>query len=124
MYVPVNMGKVMTALEKCAREAKAKMPENQGMILSRDISPWKAEQLYAVSKDVDCAENVILDGTFLSLIFEGPYQNAPKWVKSMQEYADGKGKKISEIYFFYTTCPKCAKHYGKNYTITLAKVAD
>lgn len=124
MYVPVNMAKVMTALDKCATDAGAKMPKKDGMILSRDISPWKAEQLYAVTKDVDCAENVVLDGTFLSLVFEGPYQNAPKWVKSMQAYAEEQGKKISNIYFFYTTCPKCAKHYGKNYTVTLAEIVE
>lgn len=122
MYVPVNMGKVMERLDKCATEAKAKMPYEQGMILSHDLSPWKAEQLYAVSKNVDCAENVVLDGTFLSLVFEGPYQNAPKWVQSMKDYAESKNKEIEDIYFFYTTCPKCAKHYGKNYTIGLAKV--
>ncbi len=100
MYVPINMGKVMTALDKCATGAKAKLPMEQGMILSRDISPWKSEQLYAVSGDVDCAENVVLDGTFLSLVVEGPYQNAPKWIKSMQEYAKEKGKKIGDIFSF------------------------
>jgi len=26
------------------------------------------------------------------------------------------------MYFFYTTCPKCAEFYGKNYTVILAKV--
>ncbi|MHC4509420.1 MAG: hydrolase [Planctomycetota bacterium] len=26
------------------------------------------------------------------------------------------------MYFFYTTCPKCAKVYGKNYTVLLAKI--
>ncbi len=122
MYVPVNMGKVMEKLDKCATESGAKMPDEQGMILTHDISPWKAEQLYAVSKEIDCAENVVLDGTFLTQVFMGPYQNAPKWAKSMQDYAVEQGKKIGDIYFFYTTCPKCAKHYGKNYTIVLAKV--
>jgi hypothetical protein len=26
------------------------------------------------------------------------------------------------LYFFYMTCPKCAKHYGKNYVVAVAKV--
>jgi len=26
------------------------------------------------------------------------------------------------MYFFYTTCPTCAKHYGKNYVVGVAKV--
>jgi len=27
-----------------------------------------------------------------------------------------------EGYFYYTTCPKCAKKYGKNYVVLLAQV--
>jgi len=26
------------------------------------------------------------------------------------------------MYFFYTTCPTCAKHHGKNYVVGVAKV--
>jgi hypothetical protein len=26
------------------------------------------------------------------------------------------------MYFFYTTCPKCAKKYGKNYVVILAQI--
>ena len=33
-----------------------------------------------------------------------------------------KAKEKEKIYVFYTTCPKCAKVYGKNYTVLLAKV--
>jgi hypothetical protein len=29
---------------------------------------------------------------------------------------------LETLYFFYTTCPKCAKHYGKNYVVAVAKV--
>ena len=122
MYVPINIGKIMTKLDKCARDAEAILPVEQAMILSHDISPWKAEQLYSVSKDIDGAENVVLDGSFLSLVFDGPYKDAPKWIQSMQAYAKEKGKKVGDIYFFYTTCPKCAKVYGKNYTIVLAEI--
>ncbi len=31
-------------------------------------------------------------------------------------------RNLEMMYFFYTTCPKCAKVYGKNYTVLLAKV--
>jgi len=29
---------------------------------------------------------------------------------------------MEKLFFFYTTCPKCAKAYGKNYVVLLAKV--
>jgi hypothetical protein len=40
----------------------------------------------------------------------------------METYVQAKGKKMDTLYFFYTTCPKCAKHYGKNYVVEVAKV--
>lgn len=123
MFVPLNMSKVMTAIQAAAAEAGAEMPPKQAMILSRDLSPWKAEQLYAVSQPVEGADNVMLTGTFLSKVFEGPYQNAKKWYDALTAFAASKGKTVEATYFFYTTCPNCAKHYGKNYTIGLAKVA-
>jgi hypothetical protein len=122
-FIPLNMGKVMTKIQKTADEAKATMPANQSMILSRDISPWRAEQLYAVSKPIDGADNVSLSGKFLTKVFEGPYQNAKKWYDSLIEFAKSKGKTPGDVYFFYTTCPKCAKHYGKNYTIGLIGIS-
>jgi hypothetical protein len=40
----------------------------------------------------------------------------------MKKYIASKGRDIEKMYFFYTTCPKCAEHYGKNYVVILAKV--
>ena len=42
--------------------------------------------------------------------------------EELVEYAEKLGTHPTEVYFFYTTCPKCAKHYGKNYTIGFAKL--
>lgn len=30
----------------------------------------------------------------------------------------------TELYFHYTTCPKCAKKYGHNYVVLFTEVAD
>ena len=32
------------------------------------------------------------------------------------------GKPDGEVYFYYTTCPKCAKHYGHNYVVGFAEI--
>jgi hypothetical protein len=40
----------------------------------------------------------------------------------MKAYVASRQKKLEKLYFFYTTCPKCAKHYGKNYVVLLAQV--
>ena len=63
-----------------------------------------------------------LSGTYLTRVFEGPFQNVGKWVQEMQKYMEKKNKKIKKLYFSYTTCPKCAKVYGKNYVVLFAQI--
>ena len=67
-------------------------------------------------------EMVRLSGNYMTKVFEGPYKNAPQWEKEMQAYVRSKGKQPGKVYFFYTTCPKCAKAYGKNYVVGIAEV--
>lgn len=122
MYVPINMASVMTEISQIAQAAHAAMPPNEALILSRDLSPWRSEQLYAVTVPVPGADNVTLDGEFASLVFEGPYGDAKVWMDGIRNYAKTLGRAVSDVYFFYTTCPKCAKHYGKNYVIALARL--
>ncbi len=74
-----------------------------------------------VAKNVPEAEMTTLSGTYLTKVFEGPYQNAGKWTKEMAEYVKSKGKILKKLYFSYTTCPKCAKAYGKNYVVLFAQ---
>ena len=65
---------------------------------------------------------VRLSGDFLTKVFEGPYKEAPTWAATMAAYVKERGKHLDTMYFFYTTCPKCARHYGKNYVVAVAKV--
>ena len=65
---------------------------------------------------------VRLSGTYLTKVFEGPFNDAATWVKQIQEHVAAKKKTASMVYFFYTTCPKCMKHYGKNYVVGFAQV--
>ena len=122
MFVPLNMDEIMTELQETAEKAGVTMPPEEAMTLSRDLTPWRAEQLYAVSKEVPGADNVVLDGKFASMVFEGDYSKAKNWFDEMVKYTVELGKKSDEVYFFYTTCPKCAEHYGKNYVVGLAKL--
>jgi hypothetical protein len=91
-------------------------------MLSDENSLWGADAYIAVSKDVPDSEMARISGTFLTKVFEGPYKDAGKWAKAMTEYVKEKSRQMEKMYFFYTTCPRCAKVYGKNYTVLLAKV--
>lgn len=123
LFMPLNMSTIVNRLNDAASRAGVMMPSEHAMILSRDLSPWKAEQLYRVTQPIEGADNVTFTGLYQTLVFEGPYKNAKTWYDQALAHARESGKEAKEVYFFYTTCPKCSKHYGKNYVITMAKVA-
>ena len=112
LYMPLNLGSQMT--RTWAAIVNAKADTDEFVALSYDRSPWQAEHFLAVAKRVPGQENVALSGKFKARVFEGPYQDAPKWIKAM-----GAAKKV---YLYYTTCPKCGKVYGKNYVVALAEL--
>ena len=120
LHIPLGFGKMMVRNMERIKSADALTPEP--LMLSDENSLWGSDVYIAVSKEVPQAENVTISGTFLTKVFEGPYKDAGKWVKEMLAFVKAKGKETKKLYFFYTTCPKCAKYYGKNYTVLLAEV--
>ena len=120
LHIPLNFGKVMVKNMERIEAAGALAPEP--LMLSDEKSLWGADIYIAVSQEVPGAEMETISGTFLTKVFEGPYKNMGKWVKEMKAYGKSKGKEIKKMYFFYTTCPACAKVYGKNYTVILVPV--
>lgn len=120
LHIPLNFGKVIVKnVEKIKGvDALPAVP----LMLSEEKSLWGSDIYIAVGKEVPGAEMARISGTFLAKVFEGPYKDAGKWAKGMVSYVDSKGKKAKNLYFFYTTCPKCAEFYGKNYTVVLARI--
>ena len=120
MHVPVNMGSVFERVGKHIEDADA-FDADDYIVLSRDLSPWKAEHLFAATKPVAYEDPATLSGDFVTKVFEGPYKDARHWYEDMLTMAREKGGTRDEVYFFYTTCPKCAKAYGKNYVVAVAR---
>jgi hypothetical protein len=120
LHIPLNFGKVVVKNMEMIEATDAFAP--QSLMLSDEKSLWGTDVYIAVSKEVPRAETARISGTFLTKVFEGPYKNAGKWAKEMEAYVESKGEEIKKMYFFYTTCPKCAEIYGKNYTVLLAKI--
>ncbi|MFA5928270.1 MAG: hydrolase [Candidatus Margulisiibacteriota bacterium] len=120
LHIPLNTGqkivKNLALIEKANAKAKYQL------MLTDENSLWGADIYIDVAKDVPGAQMAKLSGTFLTKVFEGPYQNAGKWAQEMIKEVEGKGRKIKKLYFSYTTCPKCAKAYGKNYVVLFAQV--
>ena len=120
LHIPLNFGRVMMRNIPAICEADA-MPDVP-VVLSDENSLWGADVYIEVTKDIPGAEMATISGTFVSKVFEGPYRQMSQWIKEMKGFVEGRGKQLEKLYFFYTTCPKCAKKYGKNYVAILAKV--
>jgi hypothetical protein len=119
LHIPLNFPAVMKrsmATIEAAGAAPAEM-----IVLSDEKSLWGADVYISISKEIPGAKTTTLSGTFLSKVFEGPYRNMRTWIEEMSSFVKTKGKQLQKLYFYYTTCPKCAKKYGKNYVVILAQ---
>lgn len=121
MHVPINMNTVFTRVQEHIEDAGAQDPESY-FVLSRDLSASEAEHYFAVTKDVPGEEMVRMSGEFITRVFEGPYRHAKNWAHDMEVAAEAAGHTAKRVFMFYTTCPKCARVYGKNYVVGVAQI--
>ena len=92
------------------------------LILFRDPSAFKSEIYYSVTKEVDGANNTVISGSFVTGVFDGPYNNIPRYIKEMEKYLKEREQIAKDYYVHYAYCPKCAKETGHNYMILFALV--
>ncbi|NMC60714.1 MAG: hypothetical protein GYA51_15220 [Candidatus Methanofastidiosa archaeon] len=121
-HTPINIGPVITRMWNKAQVAGATPEIKDFLLLAYDPSPWTSELYMTVTKEVPNAKNVKLSGTFISKVFDGPYNAVPKWLKEMEKYLSDNGKTAKRYFFYFTTCPKCAEYYGHNYVVAFAEV--
>ena len=119
-HIPINFSKVIIKNMEKIEKAGAKNPDN--IMLSDEMSLWSSSLHIAVDKPLSDSQMEKISGIFLSKSFKGPYHHAGKWAKEMKTFVESKGKSVKKLFFWYTTCPKCAKVYGKNYTVLFAQV--
>ncbi len=121
-HIPLNIGSVFGRTWNAIKEAHA--DDAECVILSEDKAFWHGDHYFSVSKPVPGQDNVTLNGDYLTHVFEGPYRDAPKWVKEMEEIVTQSKHRMGHLYFYYTTCPKCATKRGKNYVVGVAELKD
>lgn len=120
LYMPLNFGGVITRMNALVDRAGATIPDR--LCLADHTSRWNMDLYLAVDREIPGADNVTLSGKFLTKVYEGPYHDTEKWTVAFRDYARQAGVHIRKWYMWYTTCPKCAKKYGKNYVAIVADV--
>jgi hypothetical protein len=121
MHVPLNMGHVFARVNEHMEAAQA-IDFDDYIVLSHDLSSFTGEHYFAAAKPVPDEDMTALSGDFVTKVFEGPYAEAKSWHEEMQNMVRARGSEPGRVFFFYTTCPKCAKAYGKNYVVGVAEV--
>jgi hypothetical protein len=119
-YMPVNFGKVMKRISEKVEKAKASVPD--WLCLSDHTSMWNMDIYLAVDKPISDTENQTLTGKFFSKVYEGSFNDTGKWCKDFESVVQAKGLSFKKMYMWYTTCPKCAKKYGKNYVVIMGEM--
>lgn len=119
-HIPLNFGQKVVKNMALIEKASAKAPHQ--LMLTDEVSPWGSDIYIDVAGDVPGAQMATISGTFLTKVFEGSYQSVGKWALEMNEYVKNQDKELKKMYFSYTTCPKCAKAYGKNYVVLFAQI--
>lgn len=120
MYMPMNFGSVMKKIFKKMEKENASIPDY--LCLSDHTSKWNMNLYAAVDKKIPDAENIALNGKFVSKVYEGPFKDTGKWCKDFEGYTKKHNLESKKMYMWYTTCPKCAKKYGKNYVVIVSEV--
>ena len=119
---PGSVKKVITRLWKTAQEHSVAPEMKDFLLLSCDPSPWKAEFYLYVTKKAEGLATVALTGEYESKVFDGPFFKVPAYIREMEQHLAAKKKTPKKYYFYFTTCPKCAKKYGHNYIVAFAQV--
>jgi hypothetical protein len=119
-YMPMNFGAVMKRFDQKITKSGATIPDY--LCLSDHTSKWNMDLYLAVDKEIPDAANTTLTGKFYCKVYNGPFRDTEKWMKDFEDTVASDGYILKKKYLWYTTCPKCAKKYGKNYVVVVGKV--
>lgn len=120
LYIPFGFGGLMKKINDAAQKNNVDLSE--GITLSETLSPWKMCVLVAASHDVPGFETATLSGKFIAKTYEGDFKNIKKWMEDFDQFTHRQNLRTEKTYAWYTTCPKCAKKYGKNYVVIIGKI--
>ena len=121
-FMPLNFGSVISRMTEKVEAQNAEIPD--WLCLSEHTSKWNMNLYLAVDKEIPTLENIKLSGKYLSKVYEGQFNDTDKWGKEFDALAKLKGFSVGKKYMWYTTCPKCARKYGKNYVVIISEVTS
>ncbi|HOX06066.1 MAG TPA: hypothetical protein PK280_06660 [Planctomycetota bacterium] len=119
LHIPLNFGKVVVRNMEKIWAAQA---ADKSLMVCDENSLWGADLYIAVTKEVPGTQGARLTGRFVSRAYDIPYREVGDRARELSQELLAAGRPAEKILSCYTTCPKCAKAYGHNYIVLLAKV--
>ena len=119
-YIPLNFSAVMKQLDRKLTQSGVTIPD--GLSLSDHTSKWNMDIYIAVDKEVEKEWHVEFKGKYYCKVYEGPYKDTGKWCQDYEARAVAKKLAIIKWFMWYTTCPECARKYGKNPVVIICQV--
>lgn len=117
------IGKRITKMMKLAEDSKKLTSDKEDiLVLFTDPYAFMSEIYLSVTDNVPNAVNTALSGKFMSKVFDGAYNDIPKFIKEMDAYLLKHHLKGQKYYVHYAYCPKCAKEAGHNYMVLFAQL--
>lgn len=120
LHIPLDFGAVMKRDAEAIDQASA-WPEHP-FTLSDERSAWGADLYTAVDREVPGGQMARLSGTFMTRAYQGPFSDISRWIADMKAHVAETGHTLDRLYFYYATCPKCAKKLGRNEVVLFARV--
>ena len=119
-YMPLNFNAVMKKINQKLKQSGATIPD--GLCLSDHTSKWNMDVYIAVDKNIEKERCVELSGKYYCKSYEGPFKHTGKWCQDYEAAAASKNLSIKKWFMWYTTCPECARKYGKNPVVIICQV--
>ncbi|MCL2704995.1 MAG: hypothetical protein FWE72_02175 [Spirochaetaceae bacterium] len=119
-YIPLNFGSVIKKIMK--KITAAQVSASEFLCLSDHTSKWNMDIYLAVDDAIGELQNITISGSFFSKVYDGNFKDTKKWCDDFKSQVEKIGLNISKTYMWYTTCPKCAKKYGKNYVVIIGQI--
>ena len=119
---PGMIRRIMNKLWKLAAEAKAETKQEDFLMLTYDLSPWKCEFYMSVTRSVPGADNVSLSGTYFTKVFDGPYSRVPQYINEMDIFLTQNDMLAKKYYFHEAACPFCDRRYLVNNIVVFAEI--
>ncbi len=123
-YPPMIGNRITKMMEKAEDSRKLAMNKEDILLLFTDPNPFKSEIYLSVAGEVPNAKNTSITGTFKSKVFDGRYNQTPKFMKQMKFDLNTQGFQINNFYVHYAYCPRCSKEMGHNYMILIAEICN